>query len=149
MLQEGNEIGNHSWDHPQLTRLSKNKIEDQIEKTQDAVKKATGVVPNLVRPPYGAINHNVREYMEDMKVSLWDVDPEDWKERNEKKIVNKVMSKAKDGRIILMHDIYQTSAQAAGKIIKQLHDQGYQLVTISELEKVKKDRELSGITISE
>ncbi|CRH89613.1 Bifunctional xylanase/deacetylase precursor [Chlamydia trachomatis] len=87
--------------------------------------------------------------MEDMKVSLWDVDPEDWKERNEKKIVNKVMSKAKDGRVILMHDIYQTSAQAAGKIIKQLHDQGYQLVTISELEKVKKDRELSGITISE
>ncbi|MCK2003712.1 polysaccharide deacetylase family protein [[Brevibacterium] frigoritolerans] len=149
MLQEGNEIGNHSWDHPQLTRLSKNKIEDQIEKTQDAVKKATGTEPNLVRPPYGAINNNVREYMEEMKVSLWDVDPEDWKERNEKKIVNKVMSKAKDGRVILMHDIYQTSAQAAGKIIKQLHDQGYQLVTISELEKVKKDRELSGIAISE
>ena len=66
----------------------------------------------------------MREYMEDMKVTLWDVDPEDWKERNEKKIVNKVMSKAKDGRVILMHDIYQTSAQAAGKIIKQLHDQG-------------------------
>ncbi|MDO7485038.1 polysaccharide deacetylase family protein [Peribacillus frigoritolerans] len=149
MLQQGNEIGNHSWDHPQLTRLSKNKIEDQIEKTQDAVEKATGIEPNLVRPPYGAINNNVREYMEDMKVALWDVDPEDWKERNEKKIVNKVMGKAKDGRIILMHDIYQTSAQAAGKIIKQLHDQGYQLVTISELEKVKKDRELSGITISE
>ncbi|MDM5210603.1 polysaccharide deacetylase family protein [Peribacillus sp. NJ4] len=149
MLQQGNEIGNHSWDHPQLTRLSKNKIKDQIEKTQDAVEKATGAGPNLVRPPYGAINDNAREYMEDMKVILWDVDPEDWKERDEKKIVNKVMSKAKDGSIILMHDIYQASAQAAGKIIKQLHDKGYQLVTISELEKVKKDRELSRITINE
>ena len=124
MLEQGNEIGNHSWDHPQLTRLSKNKIKSQIEQTQDAVEKATGSEPSLVRPPYGAINDNVREYMEDMEVTLWDVDPEDWKDRNEKKIVNKVMSKAKDGGVILMHDIYQTSAEAAGKIIKQLHDKG-------------------------
>lgn len=149
MLEQGNEIGNHSWDHPQLTRLSKNKIKSQIEQTQDAVEKATGSEPSLVRPPYGAINGNVREYMEDMEVTLWDVDPEDWKDRNEKKIVSKVMSKAKDGGVILMHDIYQTSAEAAGKIIKQLHDKGYQLVTISEMERVKKDRELSGIVINE
>ncbi|MGE7762618.1 polysaccharide deacetylase family protein [Peribacillus sp. NPDC097895] len=149
MLEQGNEIGNHSWDHPQLTRLSKNKIKSQIEKTQDAVGKATGAKPLLIRPPYGAINSNARENMKDMQVILWDIDPEDWKERDEKKIVNKVMSKAKDGKIILMHDIYQTSAQAAGKIIKQLHDEGYQMVTISELEKVNKDRERSGIVINE
>ncbi|MBK5499839.1 MULTISPECIES: polysaccharide deacetylase family protein [unclassified Peribacillus] len=149
MTEQGNEIGNHSWDHPQLTRLSKKKIKSQIEQTQDAIEKATGTEPDLIRPPYGAINDNVREYMEDMKVTLWDVDPEDWKNRSKKKIVGKVMSKAKDGKVILMHDIYQTSAQAAVEIIKQLHDKGYQLVTISELEQVKKDRELYGIDLQE
>ncbi|WP_157805627.1 polysaccharide deacetylase family protein [Bacillus sp. mrc49] len=149
MLEQGNEIGNHSWDHPQLTRLDKGKIKDEIKSTQEAVDKATGMEPSLIRPPYGAINDNVRDYMDDLKVVLWDVDPEDWKYRDEKKIVNKVMDKVSDGKIVLMHDIYQTSAEAAGKIIKQLHDKDYQMVTISELEKVQKDRELSGIVVNE
>ncbi|MCK1994814.1 polysaccharide deacetylase family protein [Peribacillus muralis] len=149
MLEQGNEIGNHSWDHPQLTRLDNEKIKGQIQSTQDAIDQATGSEPSLIRPPYGAINDNVREDMDDLKVVLWDIDPEDWKYRNEKKIVNNVMSKAKDGKVILMHDIYQTSAAAAGKIIQQLHDKGYQMVTISELEKVQKDRELSGISVNE
>ncbi|WP_057914191.1 polysaccharide deacetylase family protein [Peribacillus muralis] len=149
MLEQGNEIGNHSWDHPQLTRLDNGKVKGQIQSTQNAIDKATGSKPKMIRPPYGAINDNVREDMDDLKVVLWDIDPEDWKYRNEKKIVNKVMSKAKDGKVILMHDIYQTSAAAAGKIIQQLHDKGYQMVTISELEKVQKDRELSGISVNE
>ncbi|MFJ7829666.1 polysaccharide deacetylase family protein [Peribacillus sp. NPDC097284] len=149
MIAQGNEIGNHSWDHPQLTRLNKKKIKSQINKTQLAVLKASGYEPSLIRPPYGAINDKVRKHIGDMDVALWEIDPEDWKLRNKKKVVRKVMNKAEDGKIILMHDIYKTSAQAADEIIKQLDQQGYQLVTVSELEKVKQDRKRYGIKVKE
>ncbi|MFJ7850284.1 polysaccharide deacetylase family protein [Peribacillus sp. NPDC097206] len=147
MIAQGNEIGNHSWDHPQLTRLNKKKIKSQINKTQLAVLKASGYEPSLIRPPYGAINDKVRKHIGDMDVALWEIDPEDWKLRNKKKVVRKVMNKAEDGKIILMHDIYKTSAQAADEIIKQLDQQGYQLVTVSELEKVKQDRKRYGTKV--
>ncbi|MGE7662259.1 polysaccharide deacetylase family protein [Peribacillus sp. NPDC097197] len=149
MIAQGNEIGNHSWDHPQLTRLNKKQIKSQINKTQLAVLKASGYEPSLIRPPYGAINDKVRKHIGDMDVALWEIDPEDWKLRNKKKVVRKVMNKAEDGKIILMHDIYKTSAQAADEIIKQLDQQGYQLVTVSELEKVKQDRKRYGIKVKE
>ena len=149
MLAQGNEIGNHSWDHPQLTRLSKEKIKSQINKTQLAVQKASGYEPTLIRPPYGAINDEVRKHIGDMEVALWEIDPEDWKLLNKKKVVRKVMNKAEDGKIILMHDIYKTSAEAADEIIKKLDQQGYQLVTVSELEKVKQDRKRYGIKVKE
>lgn len=74
-------------------------------------------------------------------MTLWDIDPEDWKYRNVPHSVQAVMSQVGDGKVILMHDIYQTSAEAAVEIMKQLHAQGYQLVTISQLEQVKKERE--------
>lgn len=149
MIAQGSEIGNHSWDHPQLTRLNKKKIKSQINKTQVAVLKASGCEPSVIRPPYGAIDNNVRKNIGDMDVALWDIDPEDWKVRNKKKVVHRVMEKAEDGKVILMHDIYQTSAEAAEEIIKQLDQQGYQLVTVSELEKVKQDRKRYGIKVKE
>lgn len=92
-----------------------------------------------MRPPYGGINDSVRS-LSNLKVSLWDVDPEDWKYKNKQKIVNHVMSHAGDGKIVLMHDIYATSADAAEEIIKKLKAKGYQLVTVSQLEEVKKQR---------
>ncbi|MGE7603408.1 polysaccharide deacetylase family protein [Peribacillus sp. NPDC097675] len=147
MLAQGNEIGNHSWDHPQLTRLSKKKIKSQINTTQLAIKKASGYEPSLIRPPYGAVNDEVRKNIGEMDVVLWEIDPEDWKLKNKKKVVRKVMNKAEDGKVILMHDIYKTSAEAADEIIKKLDQQGYQLVTISELEKVKQDRKRYGIKV--
>ena len=73
-----------------------------------------------------------------MNVSLWDVDPEDWKIRNSQQITNHVLSHAADGKTVLMHDIYDSSARAAVKIIHELTKQGYQLVTVSELEQLKK-----------
>ncbi|WP_439846387.1 peptidoglycan-N-acetylmuramic acid deacetylase PdaC [Bacillus subtilis] len=140
MLKEGNEVGNHSWSHPLLTRLSVKEALKQINDTQDIIEKISGYRPTLVRPPYGGINDELRSQMK-MDVALWDVDPEDWKDRNKKTIVDRVMSQARDGRTILIHDIYRTSADAADEIIKKLTDQGYQLVTVSQLEEVKKQRE--------
>ena len=141
MFEEGNEVGNHSWDHPQLTRLKEEQVKHQIFDTQAIIKEVSGHEPVHIRPPYGAINNDVRQYLGDISVTLWNVDPEDWKSRDKDHIVHSVMSKVSDGKIILMHDIYFTSAEAAVEIIKQLKAQEYQLVTISELEEVKKQRQ--------
>ncbi|MBA9028016.1 MULTISPECIES: polysaccharide deacetylase family protein [Bacillaceae] len=142
MLEEGNEVGNHSWDHPQLSRLTEEQVQHQILDTQAIIKKVSGHEPIHLRPPYGAINDNVRQYLGGgLSVTLWNVDTEDWKSRDKDQIVQSVMSKVADGKIVLMHDIYATSAEAAIEIIKQLKAQDYQLVTISELEEVKKQRQ--------
>ncbi len=84
-------MGNHSWSHPLLTRLPVKEALKQINDTQDIIEKISGYRPTLIRPPYGGINDELRSQMK-MDVALWDVDPEDWKDRNKKTIVDRVMS---------------------------------------------------------
>ncbi len=132
IVKEGSEIGNHSYSHPLLTTSSAEKIKQEISKTQDAIYKCTGFKPKLVRPTYGAVNQTVRAAIRYPMIE-WSVDTEDWKSRNVDMIVKEAMRGAKDGAIILMHDIYPTTATAAEKVIKKLTKEGYQLVTISEL----------------
>ncbi|WP_449376565.1 polysaccharide deacetylase family protein [Bacillus safensis] len=139
ILKGGNEIGNHSYNHPLLTRLPLEEAVKQVKDTQQLIEKASGYTPTHFRPPYGGTNQDINEAI-GMKVTLWDVDPEDWKIRNSQQITNRVLSHAADGRTVLMHDIYESSAQAAVKIIHELTKQGYQLVTVSELEQLKKER---------
>ncbi|AWI38250.1 polysaccharide deacetylase [Bacillus safensis FO-36b] len=139
ILKGGNEIGNHSYNHPLLTRLSLDEAVKQVKDTQQLIEKASGYTPTHFRPPYGGTNQDINHAI-GMKVTLWDVDPEDWKIRNSQQITNRVLSHAADGRTVLMHDIYESSAQAAVKIIHELTKQGYQLVTVSELEQLKKER---------
>jgi len=139
MTELGNEVGNHSWDHSLLTKLSPKKITRQVNKTQQIIKESSNYEPTLLRPPYGAFDHKVLASSK-MDIALWDIDPEDWKIRNKEEIIQKVMSKADDGKVILMHDIYHTSAEAAEEIIRLLSEQNYQLVTVSELKEVQKQR---------
>ncbi|WP_318010256.1 polysaccharide deacetylase family protein [Bacillus sp. 28A-2] len=139
ILKGGNEIGNHSYNHPLLTRLPLKQAVKQVKDTQQLIQKASGYTPTHFRPPYGGTNQDINQAV-DMKVSLWDVDPEDWKIRNSQQITSHVLSHAADGKTVLMHDIYDSSAQAAVKIIHELTKQGYQLVTVSELEQLKKER---------
>ncbi|OMP28526.1 polysaccharide deacetylase family protein [Bacillus sp. I-2] len=139
ILKGGNEIGNHSYNHPLLTRLPLEEAVKQVKDTQQLIEKASGYTPTHFRPPYGGTNQDINHAI-GMKVTLWDVDPEDWKIRNSQQITNRVLSHAADGRTVLMHDIYESSAQAAVKIIHELTKQGYQLVTVSELEQLKKER---------
>src|SRR5262249_17111753 len=82
ILAEGHEIGNHSWTHPQLSKLPEDKVTEEITKTQDAIRSACGYTPTLMRPPYGAITKAQREWIENqfgLNVILWTVDPFDWK----------------------------------------------------------------------
>lgn len=132
VYNRGNEIGIHTWDHKQLTKLSSEEIATQVEKTSNAIYDITGEKPRIVRPPYGAINDTVKTAL-NYPLILWNIDSLDWKSRDETKIVPLVMNNVQDGDIILLHDIHATTVPAVEKIVSQLNESGYQMVTVSEL----------------
>jgi len=132
MVELGCEIGNHTASHKNLTIISDQEIKNQIESVNRSVKSITGYDIRAVRPPYGSINPKVRKII-NKPIVLWSVDPEDWKYKDSIKIRDKVISKTRNGSIILMHDIYQTSVEAAIMIIDKLIEQGYKFVTVSQL----------------
>lgn len=133
MILEGNEIGNHTYSHKQLTTLSKENIEEEITHTQESIHDVTNQYPSIIRPPYGSKNEDVMQCAQGKKIVTWTLDTEDWRSKNTEAIVNKVLKDVKDGDIILMHDLYATTAEAAIILIPKLKDMGFQLVTVSEL----------------
>lgn len=128
----GCEIGSHSFSHRAFSTLKKSTIRKELSKTNKLLKKIIGVKASLVRPPYGEHTKSIIKSIKSPAV-LWNVDTEDWKSKNKKKILKKVVGKVKDGDIIIMHDIYETTADAVEKLVPKLISEGYQLVTISEL----------------
>lgn len=137
LLQNGNELGNHSYNHKQLTKLSEQELKQQIESTNKIVKDTLNYDIHFLRPTYGAITNQLKKHI-DMEVILWNVDTKDWKLRNSKAIAKKALSDIKDGNIVLMHDIYKTTLQALKIILPELEKQGYQIVTVSELKGIQK-----------
>ena len=132
-LAAGCEIGSHSWNHPQLSKMKWDEIERQLGKTNKTVSKLTGGYQiQLLRPPYGSISNTMRKKL-DMPMILWSLDTLDWKTRNTKKIFREVRKEVKDGDIILMHDIYSTTADAVEKVVPWLQNKGYDILTVSEL----------------
>ena len=131
VIAEGHQIGNHSWDHPVLTKISLEKAKSQINDTTAALKKASGLDVHIMRPPYGAINGAIQAAV-DQSFILWDVDTLDWKNRNTASIMKEVR-KAQPGSIILMHDVHQTTIDALPLILQYLTEQGFEMVTIEEL----------------
>ncbi|HSW91081.1 MAG TPA: polysaccharide deacetylase family protein [Candidatus Saccharimonadales bacterium] len=135
-IAEGNEIGNHSWSHPDLTTLSYAGMQQQVGDTQRAIQAATGgFTPTLMRPPYGAINGVVNSFLRNygLTETLWNVDTQDWLDQNAQIVYDRIMGSAADNRIILLHDIHPTSVAAVERAIPALVRDGYQLVTVSQL----------------
>ncbi len=130
--EEGNQIGNHTYDHKELTKLSVKDMQSEINRTKNILKDIDGIAPAVIRPPYGSVNSNVKLYA-GAPFILWSVDTLDWKTRNKDKIVKEALKNPRDGDIMLMHDIYGTTAEAVKVIAKELDSRGYQLVTIDEL----------------
>jgi peptidoglycan/xylan/chitin deacetylase (PgdA/CDA1 family) len=131
MYQDGHEIGNHSWNHADLTTLNAMQIQQQISSTQAAVAGAGVPPPTTFRPPYGAVNAVVRANVP-LTIVRWNVDPEDWNAKEAKDVVSKVESTAKPGAVIDMHDIHQQTADALDQLLNDFAPK-YQLVTVSEL----------------
>ena len=132
MKEIGCELGNHSYDHPNLANLSADGVKKQIGDTHSKIKKIVGEEATVMRPPYGAISATLRENA-GMPLILWNIDTLDWKTRNARITVDMVMKNVDDGDIILMHDIHTESVDAAIELIPKLLEKGYQLVTVSEL----------------
>lgn len=131
-LEIGCEIGNHTYEHKVLTELNAEQIWLQIFRTNEAVKKVTGEYPTLMRPPCGYDNGSTNCIIA-MPLILWSVDTKDWQTQNCYCSVQTVLENVKDGDIILMHDMYEASAEAVETIVPSLIAEGYQLVTVSEL----------------
>ena len=128
----GMEIGNHMYSHKLLTKLSDEKIKSEIKKVDDLIFNITDNYPTLIRPSYGTVNKRIRKVM-DRPIIIWNVDTLDWKYHNSKRIAARIMKDVDDGDIILMHDIYRATANSLEKVIPKLLEEGYQLVTVSEL----------------
>lgn len=128
----GCEVANHTYNHQILTKTNSGRIVSEISRTNDAIQKITGSKPLCMRPPGGAINPSVRKNA-NMPLILWSVDTLDWKTRDSSSTISKVMSTIQDGDIVLMHDLYEATANASQTIIPKLIEEGYQLVTVSEL----------------
>ena len=136
ILGDGHEIGNHSWTHPQLSKLSDDRVTAEITQTQDAIKNASGFTPTLLRPPYGAITPRQREWIENrfgLNIILWSVDPLDWKRPGASVITQRILSQTRPGAIILSHDIHKQTVDAMPATLDALIAKGYKFVTVSQL----------------
>ena len=135
-MDNGHEIANHTWSHAYLSKVSREKANDQLSRANEAIRKATGVTPTIMRPPGGFINNDVAQWMNNkfgFKTIMWDVDTNDWRKPGTAAIISRAVKGARPGSIILVHDIHAPTVAAIDGIVKGLHARGYQLVTVSEL----------------
>lgn len=135
MQREGHQIGNHTYNHSNLTKLDAESVKEHIEYVDNLILNITGIKPFLMRPPYGSYNEVVSSVARDTghSIIMWDIDPRDWDVKNTKIVSDHVLEKAKDGSIILLHDFYDTSVEAADIILATLTERGYKFVTVDEL----------------
>ena len=141
-VAEGHEIGNHSWDHKALNKLGEGGLQHELADTSTLIKQVTGKAPVIMRPPYGATSPRLSRAIEKeygMKVILWSVDPDDWKDPGPQAVEQRIIAGwkgsggAKPGAIILSHDIHKGTIEAMPATLDALLAKGYKFVTVSEL----------------
>jgi len=134
--REGHEIGNHSWSHPNFGKMSDDGVRSQVQRTDDAIKGATGARPTLLRPPYGSITARQKRWIHDQfgyQIILWDVDPYDWKRPGPSVVRNRILKETQPGSIVLSHDIHPGTIEAMPSTFDALEAKGFRFVTVSEL----------------
>ena len=139
MAREGHQIGVHTYSHVTVAGLGQEEFRLQVEGTRRMLYSMLGEQELWLRPPYGILDENVQRWA-DSPVVLWSVDPEDWRDDKVTRIKEHLLTHVRDGDIILMHDIYPSSVEAALQAVDELHAQGFRFVTVEEL------MELRGIT---
>ena len=132
---EGHEIGNHTQDHRDLSRLPAMQVTSDIQLTEEVVRNATGRSPRLLRPPYGATNATVGAVAKSLGLAqvMWSVDPSDWRDRDARLVADRVVSASRPGSIVVLHDDHRTTVDAVPQIIKRLQAKGYTLATASDV----------------
>lgn len=136
IADEGHEIGNHSWSHPQLTRIPLSAADQQVGETSALIEQVTGRKPLYLRPPYGSMKPALRDHIEEafgLTLINWSVDPLDWKNRDAKLVHDEIMKQVKPGAIVLSHDIYASTVDAYAQVLDELIAKGYKFGTMSQL----------------
>lgn len=132
MAEDGHFIGVHCYSHVDLTKKSAEESCKDILKTAELIENITGARPEYIRPPYGKWNDELEECVEMLPV-FWDIDTRDWESQNSRKIVNHICKNAGKHHIILLHDVFETSVDAALAAVDTLTAEGYTFVTVDEL----------------
>ena len=136
MVAEGHELGNHTWTHGKLTNMSDAQVRSELNRNRDAIVEATGIKPRTMRPPYGALTQRQRNWIfheYGYPTILWDVDPQDWKKPGISVVRDRIVSKTRNGSIILLHDLHSISVDAVPSTVDALLRKGYKFVTVSQL----------------
>jgi peptidoglycan/xylan/chitin deacetylase (PgdA/CDA1 family) len=132
MAAEHHEIGNHTYDHADLTKLPITEIQREVQRTQLAVQQAAGRRPTIMRPPYGSTDLRVNLAV-GLPVIMWRGDTRDWLHTNSGRVQRSVLKLAKRNAVILVHDTKQTTVAAMPATLNGLLRRGYTMVTVSEL----------------
>lgn len=136
VYDEKHELASHTMSHRQLNKLSAGEVASEVGQAKDIIRGITGKDPGLMRPPYGAINSMVVEQA-GAPMILWTVDTEDWKSRDAGAVLERTKATVFDGAVILMHDVYESTVDAAAMVIDELRKDNYEFVTVSELAKIR------------
>ena len=134
--EHGHQIGSHTYNHLDLTKLDEATLKNEIERTDKKIEEILGVKPAVMRPPYGSKDEFVSE-KSGKPLIFWNVDTLDWKTRDSKAIEKEILASTSDGAIVLLHDVYQTSVDGCINALKKLKEQGYAFVTVDEMAKLK------------
>jgi peptidoglycan/xylan/chitin deacetylase (PgdA/CDA1 family) len=141
MIAEGHEVANHTWTHCSLTSRSDAQIRTELKLSEDALMEVANYRPQLIRPPYGAINTRIKQLMFSefgYSTIMWSVDPQDWRRPGVSVVTSRLVNGAHPGAIMLAHDIHPPTIQAMPAMFDQLLAKGYQFVTVSQLLNMEK-----------
>jgi peptidoglycan/xylan/chitin deacetylase (PgdA/CDA1 family) len=132
MYEDGHLIGNHTYSHLQLTSYNRATFKEELVRTNDIIYEATGLVVSYVRPPYGTWDKGLEAELNMFPV-LWNVDTLDWASRDAHSIAAKALKNISDNDVVLMHDYYASSVEAAIILVDTLLGQGYEFVTVDKI----------------
>ena len=136
MRDEGHEIGNHSWTHPNFEHLPDALVQEEIRRCHCLIRDVTGAAPKLFRPPYGSISSTQREWVENhfrCHTTLWNIDSLDWRYRDCESVLKRILYQDLRDSVVLLHDIYASSIAASQKILEEMMVRGLECATISHL----------------
>jgi peptidoglycan-N-acetylglucosamine deacetylase len=133
VLAEGHEVCNHTFNHLKLNTLPDQQVDWEIQKAQDTIAETLNHQPAWLRPPYGAFRKNQIgiPQSKNLGVVFWSVDPRDWSQPGESKIVDTILTEAKAGSIILCHDLHKQTANCIGQVLDGLLERKFEFTNIS------------------
>ncbi|MDB6139068.1 MAG: peptidoglycan-N-acetylglucosamine deacetylase [Verrucomicrobiaceae bacterium] len=151
ILAEGHEVANHTWTHPSLVSISDEKIRSEFQRTADAIWDAAQYRPHLMRPPFGATNKRIEQWVYNefgYSSITWSVDPNDWRRPGVQVVANRLIAGAHKGAIMLSHDIHAPTIEAMPQVFDTLLAKGYKFLTVSQLINLEQQSAPVGVIVT-